>query len=51
VRKEVRELRMERDILKRVAAIFAKESHVRFAFIDAEKAVQTGQAHELLRAL
>ena len=38
LRKEVRELRMERDVLKKAAAFFAKDYLMRFAWIQTEKA-------------
>ena len=38
LRSENRQLRMERDILKKATAFFAKGIDVRFAFIEAEKA-------------
>ena len=38
LRKEVRELRMERDVLKKATAFFAKDHAVKFAWIQAEKA-------------
>ena len=38
LRKENRRLRVERDVLKKAAAFFARGERVRFAFIQAEKA-------------
>ena len=44
LRREVEQLRMERDILKKAVAFFAKESAMRYRFIQAEKAYVSGGA-------
>ena len=49
--RRVAQLRMERDILKKAAAFFAKESDVKFAFVAAEKARGRVDVTELCSAL